>query len=71
MSTQPYYATFEAFLAAMDDLLAPLGVTTDDLPDYLYRDAYDSGALPEDIIENVLINADVPEYLINQVLDEL
>lgn len=46
---------FEEFMNAVDaELLNLLGVTSEDLPDYGYMDAWEAGEDPEEVAMNVI-----------------
>ena len=47
--------TYEDFMNRVDDLLLrDLGVSSDDLPDYCYRDDYEAGVIPELTVAEVV-----------------
>ena len=47
--------TYEQWKNEVDDLLLrDLGVSSDDLPDYCYRDDYDAGLFPEFTVAEVV-----------------
>jgi len=46
-------SSFEEWMAAVDNLFAKkfYGLTSDDFEDYLWYDAYDNGATPEEAVD--------------------
>lgn len=61
---------FKDWLGQVDGLsLAKFGLTLDDLPDLLTRDAFDNGTSPEDFFEEEVMNAAREEF--GSAVDEL
>ena len=53
--------SFMLWLSDVDaELVRRSGLGVDDLPDWLYRDAYDDGAYPVDVARDVLADNDFP-----------
>jgi hypothetical protein len=51
-------STFEDWKREVDrEVERRIGLSSDDLPDYCYRDAYDAGDAPEDVAIEVLAEA--------------
>lgn len=54
---------FKDWLGQVDGLcLAKFGITLDDLPDMLTRDAFDNGTSPEDFFKEEVMNLAREEY---------
>lgn len=52
-------------------LLGLIGMSTRDLEDWLSRDTYDSGATPAEGAEECLRSQDMPEFMIDEAIEEL
>lgn len=51
--------TFEQWMDDVNaELLSQMGLTSDDLPDYTYYDAYTDGMAICDVVEEVMENAE-------------
>jgi hypothetical protein len=50
--------TFDAWMSAVDDaLVRKTGVSSADLPDWTYRDAYEDGLTPQEAADAAVENA--------------
>jgi predicted solute-binding protein len=54
--------TFQEWMAQVDvELSAKVGLTSSDLEDYCWRDAYDAGATPAEAAKDFFEESDDPE----------